>query len=100
MAENDRVATSATNPPGQRLTETPAGFSGRFRRAGRRAWVTSVLLGVVGFVALLSLIQEGSALRLIDDARQGILYGYEASEQTAGRAYSPDLPLDETAGAA
>jgi hypothetical protein len=30
-------------------------------------------------VALLSLIQEGSALRLIDDARQGILYGYEAS---------------------
>jgi lysylphosphatidylglycerol synthetase-like protein (DUF2156 family) len=52
--------------------QTPPGFSGRYRRAGRLAQITCILLGVIAFWALLSMIHEGSGQTLVDDIRAGI----------------------------
>ena len=66
------------------MTDTSAeqldGFSGRYRSAGRLASITCVLLGVVGLFALLSTIQAGSGLRMVDDLRAGMLLPKEAKE--------------------
>jgi hypothetical protein len=59
------------------VTETSAerldGFSGRYRSAGRRASITCSLLAVVGFFALLAMIQAGSGVRIVDDLRAGVV---------------------------
>lgn len=65
-AGTDRVPS---HPPAERL----AGFSGRYRRAGRLASITAVLLGLVAFLALDSMIQAGTGLSLVDEARDKIL---------------------------
>jgi hypothetical protein len=66
------------------VTDTSAerfdGFSGRYRSAGRLASITCILLGVVGFFALLSTIEAGSGLRIVADVRAGILTPEEARD--------------------
>ena len=66
------------------VSDTPAerldGFSGRYRSAGRRASITCLLLGVVAFFALVSMIQAGSGLRVVDDVRAGMLIPKEAKD--------------------
>jgi len=69
------------------------GFSGRYRSAGRRAWIAVVLLGVVGFITLLSMIQDGSGQRIVEDARAGMLTTREATEFNASTAFVAFLYL-------
>ena len=71
-------ASPAETPP-EAPTEPLKGFSGVYRSAGRRARNASILLGVVAFVTLLSMIQNGSGLRIVDDARAGMLTAKEAT---------------------
>jgi len=68
-------ADTAPRAPTERLEA----FSGVYRSAGRRARITCILLGVVAFITLLSMIQNGSALRIVDDARAGMLTVKEAT---------------------
>jgi hypothetical protein len=73
------MQTSYAETPREARTERPQGFSEVYRSAARRARITCILLGIVGFITLLSIIHEGSGLRLIDDARDQILTAKEAS---------------------
>src|SRR2546427_7861390 len=59
--------------------ETLRGFSAVYRSAGRRARITCILLGVVGFITLLAMIQDGSGALLVQDAREGMLLPKEAN---------------------
>ncbi len=59
--------------------ETLKGFSAVYRSAGRRARITCILLGVVGFITLLAMIQDGSGALLVQDAREGMLLPKEAN---------------------
>jgi len=68
-------------------TDTLKGFSGVYRSAGRRARITAILLGVVGFIALLSTIQDGLGFGLIENARMGLLTAEEANKFDAGTAH-------------
>ena len=68
-------------------TESLKGFSGAYRSAGRRARITTILLGIVGFIALLSTIQDGLGFGLIEDARMGLLTAEEANKFDAGTAH-------------
>jgi Domain of unknown function (DUF4328) len=73
------MQTSYAETPREARTESPQGFSEVYRSAARRARIACILLGIVGFITLLSIIHEGSGLRLIDDARDQILTAKEAS---------------------
>jgi hypothetical protein len=73
-------------------TERLKGFSGRYRRAGRLATITAVLLGFVAFFALISLIQAGTGLGLVDSARDKTLLpdafaDFDKSTMFAARLY-------------
>jgi len=63
------------------------GFSGRYRSAQTRARVTCILLGLVALITLIWVIQEGSGLRIVDDARNKILYPYEANNYARSTAF-------------
>src|SRR5207302_6246087 len=65
--------------PRAALAETLKGFSAVYRSAGRRARITCILLGVVGFITLLAMIQDGSGALLVEDARAGMLLPKEAN---------------------
>jgi hypothetical protein len=78
------MTRSPADEPSETLTDMSAerldGFFGRYRSAGRRASITCILLGVVGFFALLSMIQAGSGVRIVDDLRAGVLSPKEARD--------------------
>jgi len=81
------VQTSlAESSPGA-PSDTLKGFSGVYRSAGGRARITSILLGIVGFIALLSTIQDGLGFGLIEDARMGLLTAEEANAFDSGMAH-------------
>jgi Domain of unknown function (DUF4328) len=65
--------------PRRAPAESLKGFSAVYRSAGRRARTTCILLGVVGFITLLAMIQDGSGALLVEDARAGMLLPKEAN---------------------
>jgi len=67
--------------------DTLEGFSGIYRSGGRRARFTSVLLGIIAFIAILSIIQDGLGFGLIEDARMGLLTAGEATAYDTGVAH-------------
>jgi hypothetical protein len=81
------MQTSYAETPREARTERPQGFSEVYRSAARRARITCILLGIVGFITLLSIIHEGSGLRLIDDARDQILTAKEANNFDRSTAF-------------
>jgi Cof subfamily protein (haloacid dehalogenase superfamily) len=74
---------------------TPRDFSRVYRSAHARSRITTILLGVIAFIAIFSVIQDGQGFGVIEDAKMGILLPDEAVAYDTGMAhlYSASLAL-------
>lgn len=74
---------------------TPADFSRVYRSGHMRSRVATVLLGIIAFIAMFSVIQDGQGFGVIEDAKMGLLLPDEAIAYDTGVAhlYTASLAL-------
>lgn len=65
----------------------PPGFSRAYRSGHTRSRVITILLGLIAFIALFSVIQDGQGFGVIEDAKMGLLFPGEAAAYDTGVAH-------------
>jgi Cof subfamily protein (haloacid dehalogenase superfamily) len=79
--------TEKTDTEGPVTDSPPREFSSIYRSGHARSRAATIVLGVIAFIALFSVIQDGQGFGVVEDAKMGILFPDEAAAYDTGVAH-------------